>query len=144
MPNHCENQIQIFSNKGLKPIRKLIVNEDKSHTQLIDFNLLVPQPDDVEWYSWCCDNWGTKWNAYDCEILQDVDVYDDVLEIKFTTAWGCPEAWIRKLVEKVLEHDSEASVCGFYRIESYEAAGVWNDDDFRECNRGRGKEAQHA
>lgn len=131
MPNHCENQIQIFSKKGLKPIRKLIVNEELSDTQLIDFNLLVPQPDDVDWNDWNCENWGTKWNAYDCAILQDIDVYDDLLELIFITAWAMPEAWIGKLIEKVLEHDPEASVRGFYRIEGFEAAGVWNEDDFR-------------
>ena len=49
MPNHCYNEIQIVSDKGLEPIRKLIVNENKlpieewtelnKDTQLIDFNL---------------------------------------------------------------------------------------------------------
>ena len=54
MPNHCYNEIQIVSDKGLEPIRKLIVNENKlpieewtelnGDTQLIDFNLIAPQP----------------------------------------------------------------------------------------------------
>ena len=33
------------------------------------------------WYYWCCENWGTKWNAYDGYI------YDDDT-IVFETAWS--------------------------------------------------------
>lgn len=35
------------------------------------------------WYDWCCENWGTKWNASDTYIIDDN-------EIEFSTAWGCP------------------------------------------------------
>jgi len=137
MPNHCYNEIQIVSDKGLESIRKLIVNENQvpleeqtqlnGDTQLIDFNLVVPQPDDVDWYEWNCANWGTKWNAYECEILQDCNgEYTDMLEIKFTTAWCPPEAWVKRLAEKLFEHDPDANMCGFYRIESFEDAGTWH------------------
>ena len=92
MPNHCYNEIQIVSQKGLEPIRKLIVNENQvpleeqtqlnGPAQLIDFNLVAPQPefDSPEpesfdgWYEWNCANWGTKWNAYECEILEDLSL----------------------------------------------------------------------
>ena len=75
MPNHCYNEIQIVSDKGLEPIRKLIVNENKlpieewtelnKDTQLIDFNLVAPQPEfdspELEsfdgWREWNCENW---------------------------------------------------------------------------------------
>ena len=141
MPNHCYNEIQIVSDKGLEPIRKLIVNENKlpieewtelnEDTQLIDFNLIAPQPkfDSPEpesfdgWYEWNCANWGTKWNAYECEILED---HTDILEIKFTTAWCPPEAWVKRLAKKLFEYDPDANICGFYRIESFEDAGTWH------------------
>ena len=109
MPNHCYNEIQIVSDKGLAPIRKLIVNENED-AGLIDFNLRVPQPEEVRkspdmlgdqdrtkpnWYDWNCENWGTKWNAYECEIIEDcIGEYNDMLEIKFTTAWGVPDKWV--------------------------------------------------
>ena len=35
------------------------------------------------WYDWCCENWGTKWNASDTYIIDDN-------EIEFSTAWSCP------------------------------------------------------
>ncbi len=39
------------------------------------------------WYDWCIENWGTKWNTYD----GDVDVMDDTIACTFQTAWGLPE-----------------------------------------------------
>lgn len=47
----------------------------------------------ASWYEWCCDNWGTKWNAYDCSI------YDDN-EMEFLTAWSPAEPIVLKLSEQ--------------------------------------------
>ena len=43
------------------------------------------------WYGWCCEHWGTKWNAYDrsCEGK----------EISFHTAWSAPHPVIEKIAE---------------------------------------------
>ncbi len=46
-----------------------------------------------DWYSWCIDNWGTKWNA------MDVEIYTYANEIRFQTAWSAPEPVIAKLAE---------------------------------------------
>lgn len=35
------------------------------------------------WYDWCCENWGTKWNA--CEVCMGRD------SISFQTAWSVPD-----------------------------------------------------
>ena len=40
------------------------------------------------WYDWCCNNWGTKWNAGRTEICGND-------EIIFETAWGSPEPVIK-------------------------------------------------
>lgn len=37
----------------------------------------------VDWYDWCIDNWGTKWNA--------CDVYAGDNFISFQTAWNVPD-----------------------------------------------------
>ena len=47
------------------------------------------------WYDWCCNNWGTKWNACDAEIG------DDYLE--FETAWSAPFPVISKLSHRFPE-----------------------------------------
>lgn len=46
----------------------------------------------ADWYSWSCDKWGTKWNAYDY-VEQD----PGSCEIRFNTAWSAPHPVIQKL-----------------------------------------------
>lgn len=42
------------------------------------------------WYEWRCENWGTKWNAFDTRILSNN-------EIEFQMAWSCPEEIFKAL-----------------------------------------------
>ena len=46
----------------------------------------------TSWYDWCCDNWGTKWNAYSNEQEEE----DTII---FETAWSNPEPVMLKLSE---------------------------------------------
>lgn len=39
----------------------------------------------ASWYPWALENWGTKWGAYDFELLSD-----EPLLFKFETAWSFP------------------------------------------------------
>lgn len=77
----------------------------KTEQQLIELGLQyitnVVKYNAPTWYDWCCDNWGTKWNAY-CD-----DVIDDDT-ISFETAWSAPLPILLKLSETypelVIEH----------------------------------------
>lgn len=44
-----------------------------------------------DWYSWSIENWGTKWDAYSDEVLEDDTV------VRFDTAWSHPYPVIFKL-----------------------------------------------
>lgn len=46
----------------------------------------------VSWYHWSIDNWGTKWNSYEIEYINDN-------QVTFQTAWNFPYPVIRKLSE---------------------------------------------
>jgi hypothetical protein len=72
-----------------------------------DFNAIVPMPPEIDphersgnpfpaWYQWCCDNWGTKWNACDSVISRDEP---DCLCCDFATAWCPPEPIFIKIGE---------------------------------------------
>ena len=61
-----------------------------------------------DWYDWCCSNWGTKWNACQCERSED--------SIDFETAWSWPEPVMLKLAE----------LCSKYGIRF---EGKWADED---------------
>ena len=62
MPNWCMNEITFDSSK-IEEVRALV----RSDEALFDFNKIIPMPQEEEdnWYEWCWNNWGTKWNASD-------------------------------------------------------------------------------
>ena len=86
------------------------------------------------WYDWCCENWGTKWNATNTYIIDDT-------EIEFSTAWSCPVNIFKELsrqfsgVEIVVEFADEdiGSNCGkitFLNGEIEEYIDMDGDTDF--------------
>lgn len=48
----------------------------------------------IDWYSWSCDNWGTKWSG----IVDDIDFERHTLFVR--TAWAPPLPIFQKLSEK--------------------------------------------
>ena len=45
------------------------------------------------WFEWACNNWGTKWSAYDSELAENNTII-------FKTAWSRAMPVIQKLAEK--------------------------------------------
>lgn len=50
----------------------------------------------ANWYDWCCNNWGTKWNACDA-YMEDPFPGERYLHVSFQTAWSAPRGLIQKL-----------------------------------------------
>lgn len=110
MPNNVSNKLTFHCDADTA---KTVFNKISSDKQLIDFNQIIQYPshfqradDEAEkweeearktniWndrpkdgynhggYDWCRQNWGTKWNAYNCKKI-------DVFSIYFQTAWCVP------------------------------------------------------
>jgi len=85
----------------------------------------LPMPDgtfqstgrrDDRWYDWRIQNWDTKWDCYDLEVLDDDP---ENLEIGFNTAWSPPEA----ICNKIREDYPDVSVSWFYDEPGEEIAG---------------------
>lgn len=51
----------------------------------------------ADWYGWCCDNWGTKWNACDAYIPEESET---TLIYEFDTAWSEPVPVLKALSAK--------------------------------------------
>lgn len=64
----------------------------------------------ASWYSWSLANWGTKWNAYSCEIIGEDD---ERLDFRFDTAWSPPEPVFEALAERPECADLEIIIRGF-------------------------------
>jgi hypothetical protein len=50
------------------------------------------------WYTWCIDNWGTKWNACHAELAEDC-LTEGYIEIRFDTAWAPPMPVLQKMFQ---------------------------------------------
>jgi len=114
MTNHCTNNIHldgdlkhrqefVDKNKGYEwqDVSKKKEYHDLSfHAQVpipkkyVDANAKSYKNDD--WYHWCSKNWGTKWDCYELEL----DHNDTYTCYSFDTAWGSPEAWVKKVSRK--------------------------------------------
>lgn len=95
MANHVRNVVKM---KGIASLS--LFTEEDGHL-LFDFNKLIPMPESpVSWYDWRIENWGTKCNGYDIDVL-----YQDWLA--FFTAWSPPEKVIAALARQYPHADIE-------------------------------------
>ncbi len=130
MPNHCFNKIEIYGKEASKVASKI-----ESEETPFDFTKIFPEPDydkiavkptfgTVEescmpkWWDWRVQNWGTKWNSYDCEVIE---IDDEQIEYRFSTAWSPPEGVIKKLREQY----PDIEITAFYDEPGMEIAGYY-------------------
>ncbi len=71
---------------------------------------------DDRWYDWRVQNWDTKWDCYDVEVI---DEDHDCVEIQFSTAWSPPEA----ICHKLREDYPDIAISWFYDEPGCEIAG---------------------
>ena len=87
MPNFVRN-ILYFDGENVQAVFDFVSSKDS----VFDFNKIIPEPENIaDWYGWRVENWGTKWNAVDAEIIDD--------GVMFDTAWSAPLPVIKKLSE---------------------------------------------
>lgn len=85
MPNWCSNEVVVTGpEEHIREFLSSISNEGKDPQWSILENLYPPPGG--EWnYSWCIDNWGSKWG--DCHTF--VTIYPNgTLLLSFDSAWG--------------------------------------------------------
>ena len=134
MPNHVTSIIELYSDDEELVERVLEEIEGEETDQFIDFEKILPQPEEVldsmswepgtgtrqpmDWYDWRVKNWGTKWNAYS-QSYQDLGY--GVRELTFQTAWAAPRPVIRALMKKY----PGLHIAGHWVEEGHQSAGVY-------------------
>jgi hypothetical protein len=155
MPNYCNNVVEI---QGPQHILKTLVEHRldfmKIHPYPKDLDITAGRegPDDsVEqralvkaeksnlkrygyknWYDWCVNNWGTKWNAGGDNDAMQVDYDEDVNNqgialFQFDTAWAPPLG----VMEKLMETHPELHIECRYHEPGVGFFGVWTDGSDR-------------
>ena len=120
-----------FEWQSLTVGQAIVVLENESDLQLhfgLDFGLgrqyqqNLQQYGSFSWYHWRLEHWGTKWNAYHCELefSEDGTCLSGYLE----TAWSPAEPIYRKLAQVYPSVSVEIE----YMDEFAEFAGVYRSD----------------
>lgn len=53
----------------------------------------------TDWYHWCVNNWGTKWNSYGYDGYDNSDA-PETHTLSFNTAWSAPHRVLEALTQK--------------------------------------------
>ena len=126
MPNWCSNTLEVFGTEcQIKHFRKEISGVPWQNTfdlgsfSEFTFNSIIPVPKKLikksikdasnsEWYDFCCDSWGTKWDATDvCFSSQEIE-NKVLLTIHFETAWSPPMGIFMRMATKFKHLDFSA------------------------------------
>ncbi len=127
MPNHCQNFL-VLSHPDVRQISraKFAILEEKLFSEfvpcpqeLLDTSAGFFGNDEKQrkleeqtqaniekygyasWYQWAIATWGTKWDAYDLEIVSETyDSEGGHLTVTFDTAWAPPCNFYNELVEQ--------------------------------------------
>jgi len=73
-----------------------------------------------DWYNWCNNNWGTKWDPNSTDFDQNEE---DEIQVSFDTAWGPAEG----IYTYLLETYPKLSISWFYNEPGMEFAGYLPD-----------------
>lgn len=129
MPNHITNIVVVSGDENRIRAMLKAVQNDEHGVGSLDFNKIIPMPDNDDSYHWCIANWGTKWNSYG----YTGNIFFENGKMTFYTAWSAPHPILEKLSEMYpdikFEHEwadeDIGSNCGRYvyydskRIEEY-------------------------
>ena len=87
MPNWCANHLTLAHDDP-----QMIERAVAAFTAERFLNEFIPIPDsekDENWYAWCCDNWGTKWDVGRKDGgITEVD--ENTVTLDFDSAWSPP------------------------------------------------------
>lgn len=78
----------------------------------------------INWYDWNIKHWGTKWNAYDIELLGIEDRY---ISYCFNTAWSIPYSYYDRLRIELKKISSSCKFHVKWRDEAFDEDD-WRDD----------------
>jgi len=77
---------------------------------LLSYHRFIPVPPEIQaeeygahpesiGYKWCCENWDTKWDAYDIS-LNTHEMRYSMIEYEFQSAWGPPEKVVAEMARQ--------------------------------------------
>lgn len=133
MPNWCNNNVT-FTHSDLAMIKRVVdaYNDDRLFREFFpcpeelteasspnDKNPdeMLEKYDAADWYSWCVNNWGTKW---DVQSVDAVEADGNSVSLYFDSAWSPPIQFYANMEEelgfevKAYYYEPGMAFCGSY------------------------------
>ena len=144
MPNWCNNTVLIngptakinkikkaIEGEGflnyLNPMPEVLKNTTADGSKRED---LIKQTGHSDWYGWCTDNWGTKWEVsadWSDPVVEDMGDGESQLNWGFDSAWSPPIG----AYETFLAKNDDVSIFATYYEPGMDFMGVWDSGDDR-------------
>lgn len=119
MPNWVANHLTIQGEGSVDVMRSLLKENKEAEDGFdFDFNKIKPMPESLnieagEGLDWCCENWGTKWNACRTNISEFI-----LANAFFDTAWSDVRGLMQELStqhpECTFEYEFAEEQAGYY------------------------------
>jgi hypothetical protein len=139
MPNWCSNSVTFIHNdpEQIKRLEKagaegklfteflpcpkeLLEGSAPATGDIVDHN--VTKYGAPDWYTWCLNNWGTKWDVEaDSDNINNID--PNTTSVFFDTAWSPPVEFYQYMV------DNGWSIYATYYEPGMAFCGSWNNGD---------------
>ncbi len=116
MPNWCMNNLYISHSDPAK-LQEFVDAYNSGKT----CGHYLPCPEGEDWYRWCYNNWGTKWDFGRDEYYDPAKIEDGKVTVSFNTAWSPPIQFYEKLVEL------DYNVRGSYFEPGMSYCGIWDN-----------------
>ena len=119
MPNWCTNNVS-FTHDNPEMIAKI----EQAATNQNLFESFVPSPNGEWEHFWAVENWGTKWDASNVDIMNN---NGKTIDLFFETAWAPPVGVYDKMKELGFRIDAT------YHEEGMSFAGHYTSEDGDKC-----------
>jgi hypothetical protein len=110
MPNWCENILTVKGGANdIARLKALAKPQDEYAQSDLSLASLYPIPEGIyegelgpeelikygahNWYRWCREHWGTKWDIQ-ARLIEETP---DFLAYRFESAWSPPVSWLKKV-----------------------------------------------
>lgn len=129
-----EDNKVVLDENNLPTMEKTTYKEDSPIFSM--WNIVRPAIGDYEayrdqgWYDWNVDNWGTKWDVDNVEVLEEGE---DTWQIQFSTAWAPPHEALVALSQQhpdILIRNEWLEEQGFGAHQEYSGGTYWTDKEW--------------
>ena len=94
---------------------------------------LIKKTGHSDWYGWCVDNWGTKWEVAPDYSDPAITEFSEQSEGESQLNWSFDSAWSPPIgaYEHFLDKNSDVSIFATYYEPGCDFMGVWDSGDDR-------------